>query len=238
MAELRQMMDFLDNSPSCFHAVANLAARLESEGFCRLSEGAAWELVPGKKYFVTRNGSAIIAFRLPEEKAKGFMLSASHSDRPTFKVKENPELETAGLYLRLAVERYGGMLMAPWLDRPLSVAGRVMVETANGIESRLVAIDKDLCMMPNVAIHMNRKANDGYTYNPAVDTIPLMGSLETKGEFRKLLAEAAGCTEDQLLGMDLYLYNREKARVWGAKEEYVSHMLSGSPPVASLHSRS
>ncbi len=222
MAELRHMMDFLDNSPSCFHAVANLAARLEKEGFCPLFEGKPWELIPGGKYYVTRNGSAIIAFRLPECKAQGFMLSASHSDRPTFKVKENPELETAGLYLRLAVERYGGMLMAPWLDRPLSVAGRVMVETESGIGSRLVAIDKDLCMIPNVAIHMNRKANDGYTYNPAVDMIPLMGSLETKGQFRKLLAEAAGCTEDQLLGMDLYLYNREKARVWGAKEEYVS----------------
>ncbi len=149
------------------------------------------------------------------------MLAASHSDRPCFKVKENPELETAGVYLRLAVERYGGMLMAPWLDRPLSVAGRVLVETAEGLQSRLVDLDRDLCMIPNVAIHMNRKANDGYAYNPAVDLIPLLGSLETKGAFRKLVAEAAGCQPEEILGSDLFLYNREKAKIWGAEGEYL-----------------
>ncbi len=222
MAHIRDLMSFLDSSPSCFHAIYNLKTRLESEGFKPLNEGDAWALEEGGKYYVTRNGSAIIAFRLPEVKGEGFILSASHSDRPTFKVKENPELETAGQYLRLAVERYGGMLMAPWMDRPLSVAGRVLVESETGIDIRLVDLDKDLCMIPNVAIHMNRKANDGYTYNPAVDMIPLMGSLAAKGNFRKLLAEAAGCTEEQLLGYDLYLYNREKARIWGAEGEYIS----------------
>ncbi|MBE6946275.1 MAG: M18 family aminopeptidase [Ruminococcaceae bacterium] len=222
MADIRELMSFLDNSPSCFHAIHNLKTRLESQGFKALGEGEAWALEEGGKYFVTRNGSAIIAFRLPEVKGEGFILSASHSDRPTFKVKENPELETAGQYLRLAVERYGGMLMAPWMDRPLSIAGRVMVESETGMEIRLVNLDKDLCMIPNVAIHMNRKANDGYTYNPAVDMIPLMGSMSTKGCFRKQLAEAAGCTEEQILGYDLYLYNREKAKIWGAEDEYIS----------------
>lgn len=222
MADIRDLMTFLDGSPSCFHAINNLSVRLESQGFKALREGDAWVLEEGGKYYVTRNGSAIIAFRLPEVKGEGFILSASHSDRPTFKVKENPELETAGQYLRLAVERYGGMLMAPWMDRPLSVAGRVLVASESGIDIRLVNLDKDLCMIPNVAIHMNRKANDGYTYNPAVDMIPLMGALSVKGKFRKLLAEAAGCTEEQILGYDLYLYNREKARIWGAGEEYIS----------------
>lgn len=222
MEKLNALMSFLDASPSCFHAIHNLGRRLRAEGFLPLAEGEAWELVPGGKYYVTRNGSALIAFRLPEHAPQGFMLASSHSDRPTFKVKENPELETSGAYVRLAVERYGGMLMAPWMDRPLSVAGRVMVETETGIELRLVDLDRDLCMIPNVAIHMNRKANDGYTYNPAVDMIPLAGSLESKGTFRKLLAEGAGCEPESILGYDLYLYNRDRAKVWGANNEYLS----------------
>ena len=222
MADIRDLMSFLDNSPSCFHAIANLETRLQSQGYSRLEERHQWNLVPGGKYYVTRNGSAIIAFRLPETPAEGFILSASHSDRPSFKVKENPELETVGTYLRLAVERYGGMLMAPWMDRPLSVAGRALVETETGIETRLVDFGKDVCMIPNVAIHMNRKANEGYTYNPAVDMIPLMGSVSCKGDFRRMLAEAAGCGEEKVLGYDLYLYNRDRAKIWGLQDEYVS----------------
>lgn len=223
MAELHQLMKFLDSSPSCFHAIANLTDRLREEGFQPLPEWESWTLCPGGKYYVTRNGSAMIAFRMPEARdCQSFILSASHSDRPTFKVKENPELETAGQYLRLGVERYGGMLMAPWLDRPLSIAGRVLVETDEGIRSCLVNLDKDLCMVPNVAIHMNRKANDGYTYNPAVDLIPLLGSLETKGELRRLLAQTVGCETERILSFDLYLYNRDRAKIWGAKDEYIS----------------
>ena len=222
MSDTQRLMAFLDNSPSCFHAIANLTRQLEEAGYTPLSEAASWQLQPGGKYYLTRNQSALIAFRAPQCAPQGFMLAASHSDRPCFKVKENPELETAGVYLRLAVERYGGMLMAPWLDRPLSVAGRVLVETAEGLQSRLVDLDRDLCMIPNVAIHMNRKANDGYAYNPAVDLIPLLGSLETKGAFRKLVAEAAGCQPEEILGSDLFLYNREKAKIWGAEGEYLS----------------
>ncbi|MFR8874563.1 MAG: M3 family metallopeptidase [Oscillospiraceae bacterium] len=138
MSGIEKLMAFLDGSPSCFHAVANLTRRLEEAGYTPLSEAEDWQLLPGGKYYLTRNQSALIAFRVPQSKPQGFMLSASHSDRPCFKIKENPELETAGVYLRLAVERYGGMLMAPWLDRPLSAAGRVLVETAEGIRSCLV----------------------------------------------------------------------------------------------------
>mgnify|MGYP005798056481 FL=1 len=191
MSGIEKLMAFLDGSPSCFHAVANLTRRLEEAGYTPLSEAEDWQLLPGGKYYLTRNQSALIAFRVPQSKPQGFMLSASHSDRPCFKIKENPELETAGVYLRLAVERYGGMLMAPWLDRPLSAAGRVLVETAEGIRSCLVDLDRDLCMIPHVAIHMNRKANEGYSYNPAVDLIPLLGSLEARGAFRELVLGAA-----------------------------------------------
>ena len=144
-------------------------------------------------------------------------MSASHADRPCFKVKENGVL--SGTYTRLAVERYGGMLIAPWLDRPLSVAGRVLVETENGVESRLVDIDRDLLLMPNVAIHMNRSVNDGYKWNPAVDTIPLLGGRDDADKFWPLVEKEAG---GKILGHDLYLYVRQKSSVWGIDGEFIS----------------
>ena len=211
------LMSFLDASPSVYHAVANLETELKNAAYTPLFEGESWNLIPGGKYYLTRGGSAIMAFRIPEGTPTGFMMTASHSDRPTFKVKENGEL--AGAYTRLAVERYGGMIIAPWLDRPLSVAGRVLVETDNGIESKLLNIDKDLLLIPNVAIHMNRQANDGYKWNPAVDVLPLMGGKDTKGKFAAMLEEAAG---GKILGSDLFLYIRQKASIWGLEDEYVS----------------
>ena len=211
------LMKFLDGSPSVFHAVANLEKELVAAGYARLLENQSWEILPGGKYYVIRGGSAIVAFRVPQTAPRGFMISASHSDRPTFKVKENPEL--GGAYTRLAVERYGGMLIAPWLDRPLSVAGRCVVETEDGVQTRLVNIDRDLLVIPNVAIHMNRAANEGYKWNPAVDTIPLLGGKDAKGKFGDLLAEAAG---GRVLGHDLFLYIRQKAAVWGLEEEFIS----------------
>ena len=209
--------EFLDASVSVFHAVANLEEILKNAGYSRLLENEKWEIQPGGKYYLTRGGSAIAAFRVPETDPKGFMISASHSDRPTFKVKENAEL--AGAYTRLAVERYGGMLIAPWLDRPLSIAGRCVVETEKGVESRLVNIDRDLLLIPNVAIHMNRQANEGYKWNPAVDTLPLLGGKDAKGKLAQLLEKEAG---GKVLGHDLFLYIRQKAAVWGMDNEYIS----------------
>ena len=214
---INKLCDFLDSANSVFHAVALLADQLKEAGYQCLRECDNWELVPGGKYYMTRGGSSVMAFRIPEGNPKGFQLSASHSDRPTFKVKENAAL--AGKYTRLAVERYGGMLIAPWLDRPLSVAGRVVVETENGVQTKLVDVDKDLLLIPNVAIHMNRQANDGYKWNPAVDTIPLLGLGDGKEKWNALLEEAAG---GKILGHDLYLYVRQKASVWGLENEFVS----------------
>ena len=217
MSEIKALQNFLDNSHSSYHAAANLAAMLTEAGYTRLSEKEEWDLVPGGKYFLVRGGTAVMAFRIPEGEVTGFMMSAAHSDRPTFKVKENAE--TVGAYTKLLVERYGGMLISTWLDRPLSIAGRAVVETENGVEIKLVDIDRDLLMIPNVAIHMNRQANDGYKWNPAVDTLPLMGGKDAKGKFQALLEEAAG---GKVLGHDLYLYLRQKSSIWGANEEYIS----------------
>lgn len=215
--KVQALIDYLNESKSPYHAVAALTRLLEEKDYRPVYEEQSWHLEPGGKYYLTRGGSALIAFRVPEESPGGFMISASHSDRPSFKLKDTYRLE--GEYTRLAVERYGGLILNSWLDRPLSVAGRVLVETENGLESRLVDLDRDLMLMPSVAIHMNRKVNDGYTYNPGTDTIPLLGSKKTAGQLQQLLEEAAG---GRILGHDLYLYVRQKATVWGLEEEYIS----------------
>ena len=211
-----RLLQFLDASPSVYHAAANIENELKNAGYARLDEAEKWELTPGGKYYLTRGGSAVLAFRVPQGTPKGFMMSASHSDRPTFKVKENGEL--GGAYTRLATEKYGGMIISTWLDRPLSIAGRVLVETENGVESKLVNIDRDLLLIPNVAIHMNRQINDGYKWNPAVDTNCLLGGKGAAGKLNELLEKEAG---GKILGHDLYLYVRQKATVWGMDEEYI-----------------
>ena len=215
--EIRGLRAFLDASHSHCHALAYLRDMLEGEGYVRLPERAEWELTPGGKYYAQRGGTALAAFRLPEEPAIGFLMSASHCDRPCFQVKENFELN--GAYLRLAVERYGGQILHTWLDRPLSIAGRVTVETETGVESRLVDIDRDLLLIPSVAIHMNRQVNDGYKWNPAVDMLPLLGGKDAAG---KLLAELEQQAGGRILGHDLYLYIRQRSSVWGMEQEFIS----------------
>lgn len=214
---IRELKEFLDGAHSTYHAVEGLVWQLEEAGYSPLSESAPWELLPGGKYYLTRGDSALIAFRVPMAEPTGFMMTASHSDRPCFKVKENAPL--TGKYTRLSVEKYGGMLMAPWLDRPLSIAGRVTVQTPEGVQTKLIDIDRDLLLIPNVAIHMNRAANDGYKWNPAVDMLPLAGAAGTEDRLQELIEQEAG---GQVLGHDLYLYVREQTRVWGFEEEFIS----------------
>ncbi len=216
-------LDFIEKSPTCYHVIANLKEELENNGFVGLEEAKEWKLKKGGKYYVTRNGSSIISFQIPKKDFAGFYMIASHSDSPSFKIKESPEMEVAGSYIRLNVEKYGGMLCAPWFDRPLSVAGRVMVKDGAGtISSRLVKVDRDLVMLPSLAIHMNREANTGMSYNAQEDMLPLFGNLTTKGKFMEIIAEAAGVKEKDILCTDLFLYNRVPACVWGAENEYIS----------------
>lgn len=213
----QKLMAFLDASVSVYHAADYLAKTLEDAGYTRLLETEQWQLTAGGKYYLMRGDTAVLAFRVPETNPKGFLMSAGHSDRPTFKVKENGQL--TGKYTRLSTEKYGGMLIAPWLDRPLSLAGRVFIETEKGVQSKLLNIDRNLMLIPNVAIHMNRQANEGYKWNPAVDTLPLLGGCDAVDKLDKLLEEAAG---GKILGHDLYLYVRQKATIWGIDEEYIS----------------
>lgn len=220
----KELIHFIDSSPSCFHAVKFMKDLLLQEQFIQLRENTKWHIQRGGRYFVVRNGSAIIAFTVPQQDFTGMRIMASHSDSPSFKIKENPELEAENHYIRLNVEGYGGMLCAPWFDRPLSIAGRVIIknnETGN-LESRLVDVDRDLVMIPSLAIHLNREANKGYSYNIQKDMLPLYGDISAKGTFLRTIADAAGIKEEDILGHDLFLYNRQKGSVWGASGEYIS----------------
>lgn len=216
-----RLLDFLDNSPSCYHAVHYLAETLESQGYEQLREFQTWTLTQGKRYYVTRGDSSILAFRIPTGPVTGFQLAAAHSDSPALKVRESAELSSAGGTIRLSVEPYGGMIYRSWLDRPLSVAGRVAVSVDGRVETRLVCIDRDLLLIPSVAIHMNRAVNQGVALNPAVDLPPLyaMGDV---GSFRTMVAEAAGVMEENLLSTELFLYPRNKGTVFGANREFIA----------------
>lgn len=282
----KDMLEFIDKSPTSFHAVANLRSALAKQGFGELRESEEWELRPGKGYFVTRNDSSLIAFRLPDREAgegrtssqgggrnvpdeaqeatpqaatpqaaweigenvsqeqdtplgegteggksanasmgcRGFHIAATHSDSPCFKIKESPEMGAENAYLKLNTEKYGGMILSTWLDRALSVAGRVAVKSKGGLETRLVNVEKDLCVIPSVAIHLTRGGSDKGEYNPQTDMLPLYADSD-KGKKKNLLmkrvAKAAGVKPEEILGHDLFLYTREKGRIWGENGEFV-----------------
>lgn len=224
-AELSQeLLTFIKNSPSPFHTVDSIASCLAAENFRELQEKDAWNIQPEGKYFVRRNGTSIIAFAVGKKPGDcGFKVVASHSDYPTFKIKEKSELGVRGKYIQLNTEGYGSMLCSTWFDRPLSVAGRVIVKNSGRLESRLVNIDRDVLIIPSVAIHMNRQANDGVAYNKQVDLLPLFGGGQTaSGDFDAMLARELGVEANDICGKDLYLYARCAGSAWGEKGEFIS----------------
>ena len=197
----------------------NAGQELETAGYGQLQENERWELAMGGKYYVTRNGSSLIAFQLPAGKTKGFHMVASHSDSPCFKLKESPEITVEDAYIKLNVERYGGMILSTWLDRPLSVAGRVVLAGGAGVSN--VAVDRDLLVIPNLAIHMNPDVNKGMEYNVQNDMLPLYAEGGGGKSFMELIAEEVGVLPEDILGSDLFLYNREEGRRFGAREEFI-----------------
>lgn len=217
-----KLLDFIEKSPTAFQAVDEMQKRLTENGFEVLSEKEYWKLVPGGKYLVTRNNSALIAFCIPEKESRVFHIMASHSDSPSFKIKENPEIKVDNSYVKLNVEKYGGMLMAPWFDRPLSVAGRVIIRRNDGLEEKLVDIKRDLVMIPNLAIHMNREANNGVAYNPQKDLQPLFAAGNTDRTLLEIIAEQTGVKKEDIISHDLFLYNRMLGTIWGEDKEFVS----------------
>lgn len=216
------LFQFLEESPSPYHVVENLEERLRNAGYRPLDEKVCWKLELGGKYYVNRNGSSLIAFCLPEEMPRGFHMIASHSDSPTFKLKENPEVTAEEQYVKLNTEPYGGMILSTWMDRPLSIAGRVAYVRDGEVITKTVNIDRDLLIIPNMAVHINRDANKGMELNPQTDMLPLYGGLKSKDSFADMIAEAAGLKKSDILGSDLFLYVRERGRILGAKGEIIS----------------
>lgn len=234
------LLRFIEECPSKYHVVEKVVSEYEKQGFAVLDERENWKLKWGKNYVVTRNGAALIAFRLPKKKeaVKGFHMAAAHCDSPTFQVKEKPERKVEK-YVVLNTEKYGGMIHSTWLDRPLSVAGRVAVRDRKSgeITAKLVNVDRDLLVIPNLAIHMNRDINKGMEYNPQVDLQPLFAaggasgngcasSAESKcdgqeSSLLELVADAAGVKAEDILGQDLFLYVRDKGRMIGTKGEMI-----------------
>ncbi len=216
----QELFEFIKECPTAYHTVGSVSGHLQKEGYTKLQEGEEWNLQAGGKYFVTRNGSSLIAFRIPE-RVDRFMITASHGESPAFKVKPDPEM-TDGYSVKLNTEKYGGMIYHSWMDRPLSVAGRIVVKTDNGMETYLVDVERDLLLIPSLAIHMERSSNEGLTLNPQKDLLPLFGDESAKGGFWKLIAETAGVAEDKILGSDLFLYCRTPGTTWGNQEEFIS----------------
>ena len=226
----QSLIDFIYQSPSPFHAVTNVKEQLNGNGFRELRLRDKWMVEKGGKYYVTRNDSAIIAFVIGQGDIAetGFHLVGAHTDAPTFRVKPAPEMVVENSYVRLNTEVYGGPILNTWLDRPLSIAGRVSLRGDDPFypEIRLVNIQKPILVIPNLSIHMNRKVNEGIELNKQKDTLPLLTQITEqfeKNQFLvKLLAKELGVDYERVIDFDLYLYEYEKGSIIGLNEEFIS----------------
>lgn len=219
-----ELIEFNRKSGSMFHSIENIKNYMEEAGYTYLNEGEEWKLEKGKAYYTTRNGSSLIAFKIGSDLTDyHFQMTAAHSDSPTYKVKSVPELEGPDDYLRLNVESYGGVIDSTWLDKPLTLAGRVLVKNKDKVESKLLYIDKDILLIPNQPIHFNRDMNDGYKFDRQVDLCPLFsaGELE-KGAYDKMIADEMGVAEEDIIAKDLFLVNRQEGKIWGVENEFIS----------------
>ncbi len=217
MSYLNGLFSFIKNSPTAYHTVDTIKKELISAGFTELCEADTSSFADGGNHFVIRGGSSIIAFK-GKKPSGGFMITASHSDSPCFKIKG----ELAGAsYTRLATEKYGGMIHYTWLDRPLSVAGRVLIKTDDGLRTKLVNIEKPVLTIPGVAIHLNRGVNDSCKLNPAIDLLPLVGSAASKGALMQAIADRAGVKTEEIISHDLFVYNAEEGKTVGINDELI-----------------
>ncbi|GGM06112.1 M18 family aminopeptidase [Pseudomonas asuensis] len=222
------LIDFLASSPTPFHATATLSRRLEQAGFQRLDERETWHIRPGGRYYVTRNDSSLIAFRLGDDPLRnGLRMVGAHTDSPCLRVKPNPELYKQGFW-QLGVEVYGGMLMAPWFDRDLSLAGRVTFRQTGTQHSRLIDFKRPIAIIPNLAIHLNREANQGWPINAQNELPPIVAQVPAseRRDFRALLTEQLerehGILAESVLDFELSFYDVQKAAVVGLDEDFIA----------------
>ena len=220
MDQIQRLFNFIAAAPTAFHAAAAAAERLAAAGFAELREDGPWDLRPGGACFLTRNGASLIAFRLPAERPEGFRIAASHSDSPAFRLKRGGAFARKG-YCLLGTEPYGGGIYSTWADRPLSVAGRLLVREGTALRTRLVDLDRDVTVIPSLPVHFNRQANEGTRWDPKCDTVPLLGEAEDREVLEELLARAAGVRREDVVDGDLYLYLRQRGCRVGLRGEYL-----------------
>ncbi|MCF6459609.1 M18 family aminopeptidase [Clostridium sp. Cult3] len=226
----KSLMDFIQESPSSFHATSKVEEVLIEKGFKEIKLEDQWNLQKEGKYYIVKNQSALIAFVVGkgEVEEEGFRLIGSHTDAPTFRIKPNPEMTVENKYLKLNTEVYGGPIFNTWFDRPLSLAGRVTIKTDNPLEPEklLVNMKKPLMIIPNLAIHMNGKVNEGVKINPQTDTLPLVSMIDDKfekdGFLLKLIAEELDIKVEDILDFELFLYDTEEGSLVGLNEEFIS----------------
>ena len=225
ISTIDDLLSFLDSSPTPYHAVAETVSRLRKKGWRELKETDSWKLKEDTGYYVIRNGSSLLAFQTgslnPSD--EGFRIITAHTDSPTFRLKSGSLKETKGV-LKTGVEVLGGPILSTWLDRDLSLAGRIVLKTAEGIESRLYRRDCPSVMIPNPAIHLNREANKGFEYNPQNHLSLLITAAGNKDvtSLYQLIAEDLGVDADAVLDADLVVYDTQKAALNGWKGEYFS----------------
>lgn len=225
-----ELIDFIYESPTAFHAVSTVKSMLNNNGFKELCDCQKWDIEKGGKYYVTKNDSALIAFVIGkgEIEEQGFKLIGAHTDSPTFRVKPSPEMVSEGSYVKLNTEVYGGPILNTWFDRPLAIAGRVILRGDNPLfpETKLVNVNKPILIIPNLAIHMNREVNSGVELNRQKDTLPLLSLVNENLEKDKYLlntvAKELDVKAEDILDFDLFLYEYEKGSIIGLNEEFIS----------------
>ncbi|BCZ49054.1 M18 family aminopeptidase [Clostridium gelidum] len=245
MNNTQELLDFINKSKTAFQSAYEIKSILDKNGYSEVKEEDKWDFKKGEKYYVTKNDSAVIAFEIGsgEIEKDGFRLIGAHTDSPGFRIKPNPEMLVEGHYLKLNTEVYGGPILSTWFDRPLSVAGRVTLRSENPFkpEVKLIDVNKPILIIPNLAIHMNRNINEGYSYNKQKDTLPLMtiandessslekevadmatAKLEKDGYLLKLIADTLNVDSKDILDFDLFLYEFTEGALVGLHEEFIS----------------
>lgn len=235
----QRLLDFIDDSPSPWHAVDTMAAMLQAQGFYKLDESAAWQLSPGQGYFVTRGDASLIAFRLGSDpfNKTGFCAIGAHTDSPGLRLKPRAAGAADGL-LRLGVEVYGGPILATFTDRDLSLAGRINVRSGAGFDTQLVKFDRPLARLPNLAIHMNREVNEQGLKLHKQHELPLILSMaeslpSADAKFKQLIAHQLGVDATAILNWELNVFDTQKGSFWGADQEFVAN--SQLDNLASCH---
>ncbi|MEL3906723.1 MAG: M18 family aminopeptidase [Treponema sp.] len=223
-----ELITFIEQSPSVYHVIDNARRRLIEAGFIELEPSEPFLLSAGGRYFITANGSSLIAWQMSSAAAKGFKLIGSHSDSPCLRIKPRPEIGVHDHYLKLNTEVYGGPLLSTWFDRPLSCAGRAVIRSADPLAPHevLTAFDNYPLIIPSLAIHMNREVNDGYKIDRQKDLLPVFGlinnTFEKDGFLVRLLARQLNVSEHDILDFDLYLYDPQPGCLCGLSNEFFS----------------